>query len=51
MEDVWYDYGMAGPLREEAPKAYKDIRPVLRAQHDLIRVVRTLRQVLFYKSG
>jgi tRNA-splicing ligase RtcB len=50
MEGVWYDYRMAGPLREEAPKAYKDIRAVLRAQQDLIRVVRTLRPVLVYKS-
>jgi tRNA-splicing ligase RtcB len=51
MEGVWYDYRLAGALREEAPKAYKDIRAVLRAQHELIRVVRMLRPVLVYKSG
>jgi len=32
------------------PSAYKDIRAVLRAQHDLVKVTRTLRPVLNYKG-
>ena len=51
MEGVWFDYRRAAELREEAPAAYKDIQAVLRAQHDLVRIVRTLRPVLAYKSG
>ena len=51
MEGVWFDYRIASSLREEAPKAYKDVRAVLRAQHELVRVVRTLKPVLAYKSG
>jgi tRNA-splicing ligase RtcB len=51
MAGVWFDYRLAGSLREEAPRAYKDVRAVLRAQHDLVRVVRTLKPVLVYKSA
>jgi tRNA-splicing ligase RtcB (3'-phosphate/5'-hydroxy nucleic acid ligase) len=51
MSGVWFDYRQAGSLREEAPAAYKDLRAVLRAQHDLVRVTRTLRPLLAYKSG
>lgn len=50
MEGVWFDYRLAARLRDEAPAAYKDIRAVLRAQHDLVKVVRTLRPVLNYKG-
>jgi tRNA-splicing ligase RtcB len=50
MEGVWYDYRHASHLREEAPVAYKDIRAVLRAQHELVKVVRVLRPVLNYKG-
>lgn len=51
MEGVWFDYRMAGKLRDEAPAAYKDVRAVLRAQKDLVRVTRSLRPVLNYKGG
>jgi tRNA-splicing ligase RtcB len=50
MEGIWYDYRMAEKLRDEAPSAYKDIRSVLRAQADLVKVTRTLRPVLNYKG-
>jgi tRNA-splicing ligase RtcB (3'-phosphate/5'-hydroxy nucleic acid ligase) len=50
MEGIWYDYRMAAKLRDEAPSAYKDIRMVLRAQTELVKVTRTLRPVLNYKG-
>jgi tRNA-splicing ligase RtcB len=50
MEGVWYDSRRAAKLRDEAPSAYKDIRAVLRAQRDLVKVTRTLRPVLNYKG-
>jgi len=50
MEGVWYDYRLADQLRDEAPSAYKDIRAVLRAQKELVKVTRTLRPVLNYKG-
>ncbi len=50
MRGVWYDFRHADALRDEAPAAYKDIRAVLRAQHDLVKVTRTLRPVLNYKG-
>lgn len=50
MEGVWYESRYAGQLRDEAPSAYKDIRAVLRAQRDLVKVIRTLKPVLNYKG-
>jgi tRNA-splicing ligase RtcB len=50
MEGVWYDSRLAGKLRDEAPAAYKDIRAVLRAQSELVKVTRSLRPVLNYKG-
>ena len=50
MEGVWYDYRQTGKLRDEAPAAYKDIRVVLKAQRELVKVVLTLRPVLNYKG-
>ena len=47
---VWFDYRMADVLRDESPRAYKDVHAVLRAQHDLIRVTRVLKPVLTYKG-
>jgi tRNA-splicing ligase RtcB len=49
MRGVWYDPRMANSLREEAPSAYEDIRAVLRAQHELVTITRTLRPLLNYK--
>jgi len=50
MEGVWYDYRLSERLRDEAPAAYKDIKAVLRAQRDLVKVTRVLRPVLNYKG-
>lgn len=50
-EGVWFDQRLADRLREEAPSAYKDIGAVMRAQHDLVRIVRRLRPVLVYKAA
>jgi tRNA-splicing ligase RtcB len=50
MEGVWYDYRLTGQLRDEAPAAYKDVRAVLKAQRELVKVIRTLRPVLNYKG-
>jgi RNA-splicing ligase RtcB len=36
--------------RNEAPAAYKDIRAVLKAQWELVKVIRTQRPVLNYKG-
>jgi len=50
MEGIWYDSRKTDGLRDEAPSAYKDIRAVLRAQKDMVKVIRTLRPVLNYKG-
>lgn len=50
MGGVWYDSRLTGRLLDEAPSAYKDIRAVLRAQKELVMVMRTLRPVLNYKG-
>jgi tRNA-splicing ligase RtcB len=50
MEGVWYDTRLTGRLLDEAPSAYKDIRAVLRAQKELVKVTRTLRPVLNFKG-
>lgn len=51
MKGIWYDYRLVDKLRDEAPSAYKDIRAVLRAQKELVKVTRTLRPVLNYKGA
>jgi tRNA-splicing ligase RtcB (3'-phosphate/5'-hydroxy nucleic acid ligase) len=51
MEGVWYDFRLSEKLRDEAPAAYKDIKAVLRAQRDLVKVTRVLRPVLNYKGA
>lgn len=48
---VWFDHRMADRLREEAPSAYKEIGAVMRAQRDLVKVVRRLSPVLSYKAS
>ncbi len=50
MDGVWYDFRLTEKLRDEAPAAYKDIKTVLRAQRDLVKVTRVLRPVLNYKG-
>jgi tRNA-splicing ligase RtcB (3'-phosphate/5'-hydroxy nucleic acid ligase) len=50
MKGVWFDWRLADAIRDEAPSAYKDIRAVLKDQHDLVKVRRTLRPLLNYKG-
>jgi tRNA-splicing ligase RtcB (3'-phosphate/5'-hydroxy nucleic acid ligase) len=50
MEGVWYDSRKTERLRDEAPSAYKDIRAVLRAQKEMVKITRTLRPILNYKG-
>jgi tRNA-splicing ligase RtcB len=50
MRGVFFDRAAAAALRDEAPAAYKDIGAVMRAQRDLVRIVRTLTPVLAFKG-
>ncbi|EDN72931.1 hypothetical protein BGS_0132 [Beggiatoa sp. SS] len=50
MQGIWFDYRLENPLREETPLAYKDILKVMRAQRDLVRIVRKLRPILSFKG-
>ena len=50
MQGVWFDPRLVETLREESPKAYKDVRSVMRAQEELVKVTRTLRPLLVYKG-
>ncbi|MBI4951185.1 MAG: RtcB family protein [Myxococcales bacterium] len=50
LRGVWFDHRLADGLREEAPSAYKDIGAVLRAERELVRVVRKLAPVLSFKA-
>lgn len=47
---LWYDQRRVDRLRDESPGAYKDIREVMRAQRELVKIVRELRPVLSYKG-
>jgi tRNA-splicing ligase RtcB len=50
MQGIWFDHRRSSGLRDESPGAYKDVRAVLRAQHELVRVRRRLRPLLVYKG-
>ena len=50
MQQVWFDPRQSAQLCEEAPKAYKDLRTVLKAQADLVKITRRLRPLLVYKA-
>jgi tRNA-splicing ligase RtcB len=50
LRGVHYDVRQADRWRDEAPAAYRDLSGVLRAQRQLVRVVRRLRPVLSYKG-
>lgn len=50
MHGVWFDHRLAHRLLDEAPAAYKDITAVMRAQSDLVRIVRRLVPILCYKA-
>jgi len=48
---VSYDVRMEDRMLDEAPGVYRDLRVVLEAQRDLVRVVRLLKPVISYKGG
>ena len=50
MRGVWFDARLRNALRKEAPSAYKDISEVMRAQRELVRIVRKLEPVLVYRA-
>lgn len=50
MRGVWFNERIGSRLCEESPSAYKDIEAVLRAQKDLVRIVRRLRPLLNYRG-
>lgn len=50
LRGIRYDQRRSRALCEESPAAYKDIDRVLRAQQDLVRIVRRLEPVLSYKG-
>jgi tRNA-splicing ligase RtcB len=50
LRGVWFDHRLAAGLREEAPSAYKDVDAVLRAERELVRVVRRVQPLLCFKG-
>jgi len=50
LRGVWFDRRLIEGLREEAPSAYKDLDAVLRAQRELVRIVRRMRPLLSFKG-
>jgi tRNA-splicing ligase RtcB (3'-phosphate/5'-hydroxy nucleic acid ligase) len=50
MQGIWFDPRLSDALREESPKAYKDVQAVMRAQRDLVKITRTLKPLLVYKG-
>lgn len=50
MGGVWFDHRRCRQLCDEAPSVYKDIRRVMRAQRDLVRIESRLRPILSYKG-
>jgi tRNA-splicing ligase RtcB len=50
LRGVWYDARLERHLREEAPRAYKNIDAVMQAQQPLTQITRQLRPLLVYKG-
>lgn len=48
---VAFDPRLSRHLVEEAPAAYRDVRKVMRAQRDLVRIERTLRTIVCHKGA
>jgi tRNA-splicing ligase RtcB len=48
MEGINYHYD--DRVRDEAPSAYKDIRQVMRAQKDLVKILHQLRPIMSIKG-
>ena len=51
MEHIWFDRRKSNSLREEAPEAYRDVRKVMRAQKELVKIQRRLRPLLNFKGS
>lgn len=51
MAGVWFDRRLAASLCDEAPRAYKPIDRVMRAQAELVAITRELRPRLSFKGG
>jgi tRNA-splicing ligase RtcB len=51
MEGIYFDRQQAERLRDEAPGAYKSITAVMRAQHELTRIVRRLQPLVCVKGA
>jgi tRNA-splicing ligase RtcB len=49
-ESVTFDRGLAVQLVDESPEAYRDVRRVMRAQRELVRVERVLRPLVCLKG-
>lgn len=50
LKQVWIPPGTLGRLIDEAPAAYKDIDAVMRAQRDLVKIVRQVKPLICYKG-
>ena len=50
MSDVWFDHRKMASLFDEAPSAYKNIRKVMKAQKELVRIVDQRRPILNFKG-
>ena len=51
MGQVAFDRQREHSLRDEAPGAYRDLRIVMQAQHDLVKETRTLRPLVSFKAS
>ena len=51
LRDVIFDRRMEHAMKEEAPSAYRDIRRVMKAQKELVKITRKLTPILSYKGG
>lgn len=51
MHGIWFDHRLARALVEEAPAAYKNVRRVVRALHEVVRIERVLRPRLVFKAA
>ena len=50
MEEVWFDQRNLQKLVDESPSAYKNIRKVMKAQKELVRIIDQRQPVLSFKS-
>ena len=50
MGSVFFDGNKAAAIRDEAPSAYKDIRRVMKAQRELVKIVRMVKPLISYKG-